>query len=76
MTKKAAKWWLVILGVVLPVLYVLSPGPIMKILESGSRNGVVDEFFQIVYFPLEWLYNHVGWIQVFYDWWFGVWGTR
>lgn len=75
MTKTAAKWWLVGAGVVMPILYVLSPGPVMAMVRSGYGGSWVQRVVQLLYFPLEWLYNHVGWVRVFYDWWFEVWGA-
>tara|TARA_B100000809_G_C14590561_1_gene333457 strand:+ start:89 stop:316 length:228 start_codon:yes stop_codon:yes gene_type:complete len=71
-TKTAAKWWLVVAGFVIPILYVLSPGPVMRMMGSGSGGSMIERFLQRFYFPLEWLYNHIEWVENFYDWWFGV----
>ena len=74
MTKKEAKWWLAGSIVVLFIFYVLSPGPVLRMLDGGMRGGLIEKFFMILYWPLEKLYDNVQLVEVFYDWWFDVWG--
>ena len=45
----------------------------MMMLWGSSGGRMMERFLKLFYFPLEWLYNHVEWVESFYDWWFGVW---
>lgn len=56
--------------VLLPLLYVLSVGPVIMMIE----RGVLDtEFWAWFYGPLEWLHDHVAFIRPFLDWYVRLW---
>lgn len=73
MTRSHAKWWLAGGGLFILAGYVLSPGPMLRLMDSGLGGGGFENFLQVFYAPLEWLYNHVELVESFYDWWFGMW---
>ncbi len=56
--------------VLLPLLYVLSTGPILMMV---SRGRMEPEFWKWFYAPLEWLYDNVKFVQAFFDWYFQLW---
>ena len=65
--------WLIVGAVLLPVGYVFSTGPLLVLVHAGYLSG---ESFMLIYWPLVWLYNHWHPVQVFFDWYFGLWGIR
>jgi hypothetical protein len=55
---------------ILLLLYILSPGPVVKFLiDPNKPSRPVEMFFA----PLDWAYNHVPGVEQFYDWYFEVW---
>jgi len=56
---------------ILLLLYVLSPGPVVKFLINPNQPSKPVEMF---YAPLQWAYDHVPGVEQFYDWYFAVWG--
>lgn len=57
-------------AVLLPVLYVLSLGPVIMMVERG---GMDVEFWVWFYWPLEWLHEHVEFTRPFLDWYAQLW---
>ena len=57
-------------------LYALSVGPALWLV----RSGLVDEkflyVFGIIYWPLEFLYNNVSFVEAFYDAYFRLLGVK
>lgn len=62
---------LVWVAAILLAAYVLSPGPVIKLL--GPRP---PPFIVACYGPLAYLYDHVTAVHQFYDWYFHVWGIK
>lgn len=63
-------WSLVIiLVVVLPVLYVLSSGPVLKLVMVTHTFDTtwVQHFLKTFYAPLDWLYHESKWFRAFID---------
>ena len=61
------------------MLYILSPGPVVKIFSLHRPNGpspAVKQVFQVVYYPLEMLYGNSDAARAFYDWYFKVWHVK
>lgn len=56
--------------VLLPLLYVLSLGPAVMLLERGRVDA---EFWNWFYGPLRWLYDQAEFIQPFLDWYVELW---
>jgi hypothetical protein len=48
-------------------LYVLSVGPAMWLIDSGLVDQRYRVVFAVVYAPLEYLYDHVHIVKVFFD---------
>lgn len=61
---------MLMITVMLPVLYVLSLGPVIMMIERG---GMSTEFWQWFYAPLEWLCEHVDFIRTFVEWYVSLW---
>lgn len=47
--------WLLAL---LPVLYVLSTGPAMYLFKAMGQPDALEDIFEVVYYPIEWLWDH------------------
>lgn len=56
--------------VLLPLLYVLSVGPVIMMIE---RDNLEPEFWEWFYGPLEWLHEHVEITRPFLDWYVRLW---
>lgn len=51
-------------------LYVLSPGPILLLaIQSNTKLG---KQFDLIFAPLQYLYDHVAAVEHFYDWYLGL----
>lgn len=61
---------LLLVGVLLPVLYVLSIGPVIMMIERG---GMSAEFWAWFYGPVRWLHQHVEFSRPFLDWYVELW---
>ena len=60
--------------IVLPVLYVLSSGPVFWLLMmSLGYVGTARTVFDVVYYPLGWLNDNVEFVRKFFDWYMPVW---
>ena len=61
--------------IVLCVCYILSP-PIVTLfliyVVPDSLSEPVSNSLEIVYFPLEWCYENVSWVEAFYNWYMGL----
>lgn len=60
--------WLLLL---LLAAYVLSPGPVMKLMGPNPPIPI-----EVVYAPLAYAYDHIPAVQSFYDWYFKLWGIK
>jgi len=69
-TSSAVVVVMLLIVVLLPVLYVLSTGPILTMVDRGR---LAPEFWYWFYAPLEWLNNHVKFVEAFFDWYFELW---
>ena len=49
---------LILLVLAIPVLYVLSIGPAVPLLEATSNDRVAEAVFETVYSPVIWLHGH------------------
>ena len=69
--------WVAILVVGLPLLYVLSVGPVIKILDMTHPLGshVSWELVMSFYAPLEWLYEHT-FLRAPLDLYLHLWGIK
>ncbi len=56
--------------VLLPLLYVLSVGPVVMMVDRG---GMDREFWTWFYAPLEWLHSHVEFVRPFLEWYIELW---
>lgn len=54
----------------LPVVYCLSIGPAIWLIE---RTGMNPDFFEIIYTPLEWLHSNVALVRPLLDWYVELW---
>lgn len=61
---------ILLVAVLLPVLYVLSVGPVIMMIERGGTDA---EFWAWFYTPLEWLHEHVEFTRSFLDWYVELW---
>jgi len=68
--RKGGGWWGIVLALLLlPVLYVLSIGPALWIVEStGSGRGAAE----VVFMPLTWLHEHTP-LRAPLDWYMDLW---
>jgi hypothetical protein len=62
--------WLIVL---LPVVYVLSIGPVAKMSEAGL---IAEATCRVIYAPLIILDRHVPGVEHFLDWYMQMWGVR
>ncbi|MCE7872445.1 hypothetical protein DYH09_18985 [bacterium CPR1] len=53
---------------VLPVLYVLSAGPVVGLLKQSGHPPGLERFVSYFYAPLEWLYMNVRLVAQWLDW--------
>ena len=61
---------MLMITVMLPVLYVLSLGPVIMMVERG---GMAPDFWARFYWPLEWLHEHVEFVRPLLDWYIKLW---
>jgi len=61
---------ILVIAVLLPLLYVLSLGPVVMMIERG---GMQTEFWEWFYWPLQWLHEHVEFVRPFLEWYVELW---
>jgi hypothetical protein len=68
-----------IFGPVLLLIYLLSPGPVVWMLDAlgvPRANRTVRLVVTTIYAPVIWLIQNVEWIERFYDWYLSLFGVR
>jgi hypothetical protein len=63
-------WWVSVLLV--PILYILSAGPIVRLTMSKSHPQRAPEWVETLYAPVEWLYEHTPLekpLEEYMEWW-------
>lgn len=66
----ATFWTLLILG--LPLAYVLSVGPVIRLTMDRAYPRGVPEWVLIMYKPLDWLHDHTP-LEKPLEWYMGLW---
>ena len=68
-TPKHGVAFILIAAVLLPVLYVLSSGPVLFVfVKTGFLQSTAGQhFLEVFYAPLEWAYHHSNLFQNFMD---------
>lgn len=56
------------------LFYALSVGPIARF--YGKTKATPPRWLMVMYQPVELMYDHVGPVRSFYDWYFKLWGAR
>ena len=64
-------WWIFWPCFILFILYPLSTGPVVLLLEKGI---ISDDRFLVIYKPLELVYENSDTAQRFFDWYTELWG--
>jgi len=57
----------------LPLVYCLSLGPAIWLVE---RTGMNDDFLEMIYAPLAWLYENAKFLQPIFDFYIGLWSDE
>jgi len=65
--------WLAVVAVLLPLAYVLSPGPALLLVKNGYLN---IQYFEWIFWPLAKLYENSPPVTAFYDAYFTLLGLR
>ena len=64
-------WWLA----ALPLLYVLSIGPVLKVVQSSGPNPAKRSVLRQVYAPVVWLHDHT-FLEKPIEAYCGLWGVK
>jgi hypothetical protein len=68
--------WVVGLAILLPVFYVLSTGPVIKLVMTLPVVERYAEPILAIYAPLDYLYRHSDAVHEFLDWYIHLWGVK
>ena len=71
-------FWFLLVGFVI-VVYLLSPGPVVKIIEVFFENSSSDirPYVRGFYAPIIWSMEQIDWIDSFYKWYLeDLWGVH
>jgi len=71
---RSGVWWGMWVTLSLLVLYALSVGPVVKLV--NARGGRPSKALDTFYAPLEYAYDHSSAVKRFYDWYFRLWGVK
>ena len=71
---RSGVWWVSWL-IIIPLLYVLSVGPVAKLAEV-LRSRRLQGMATVVYSPLRLVYFNSSAARHFFDWYLGIWGVR
>lgn len=54
--------------------YPISVGPVLSCLKGLGLEDSLSPVLQMIYAPLEWLYESSPWVKAFYDWYLPIFG--
>ena len=68
--------WVVGTAILLPVFYVLSTGPVLKLVVTVPALDRNFESILAVYAPLDYVYRQSEPVREFLDWYIHLWGVK